>query len=371
MSNEINCSKNPKIDDNLDSDLNIITSHSFNEYSVSSGLNKIKFLKNLKEEISKQESTNSVNTHSSNNVQKSDILITEDLDSLIKGVQNMPVIPKLEKLRPMINKQYSNKRDDSTINRKKKKNKRKRKNNNYNKDYLDEDDDRSQKLRKVNIFTKNWDDITIEESEYFDVEDKENSFESILNQYNSMKQLPKDILVINKILNEPTDKTNNNNTSELSLNAENKLYSITVDENKSMEIVDKSNTKNILMSKVENSDINKLNENNNKTINIEPSEVLKLNKEQKDNIASNNDENDDNSSIGFNEISHKLDFKANEDSIDIWNKNSPSSNVSVSNMSDEEINYSNFVHRKKHKLENLRYNSILTPPTPPQPLEEN
>eukprot|EP00833_Pecoramyces_ruminatium_P010878 jgi/Orpsp1_1/1184910/evm.model.c7180000091498.1 len=222
-SKEVN---NTNVEENLDCNCSIITSQSFKLYSVSSSLNKIKFLKSLKEENSKLENTYSVNTPSSDNVQKSDVLITEDLDSLIKGVKSMPVIPKLQQIVPILNKQ-PNKKDDSHVNKKKKRSKRKRKNerDRHGNECNDNDGEKSPKSRKINSTNKNWDDITIQESQYFDVEDKENSFESILNQYNSMKQLPKDILVISQILNEPENKTkesDNNNLFEVSTAVEKK-----------------------------------------------------------------------------------------------------------------------------------------------------
>jgi hypothetical protein len=41
-------------------------------------------------------------------------------------------------------------------------------------------------------------------------------------------------------------------------------------------------------------------------------------------------------------------------------------------MSDEETNYNTTLdNHKKNKLDSLKYKSILTPPTPPQPLDEN
>jgi len=321
----------------LECNFNIITTHSFNIYSVSSSLNKIKFLKNLKEENSKIESTYQVNTHSSENVQKSDILITEDLDSLINNVKSMPIVPKLQQMAPIINMQQI-KRDDNSVNKKKKKNKRKRikDRDRYYKEYMEDYGDRSPKSRKLmSPITKNWDDITIEESQYFDIEDKENSFEVLLSQYNSMKQLPKDIIVISQILNEPT-----NYSSESSTTLEKKL-SLPSPSSSSVASEFQNTTKS-------------LNE-------LTPSS---MNTKFNNNTSIIDNDNDDDSTLKFR-----------GDNKDIWNKNSPisstSSNASVSNMSDEETNYSQSIHLKKHKLDSLKYNSILTPPTPPQPLEEN
>lgn len=361
-------------DNNLDSNFNIITTHSFNTYSVSSCLNKIKFLKNLKEENSKFESTYKVNTPSSENVQKSNILVTEDLDSLIKNVKSMPFIPKLQKINPISNIQ-SSKNDDNSINKKKRKNKRKRRSDRdrYYKEYMEDSGDRSPKSRKlISPITKNWDDIAIEEYNSFDVEDKENSFESILSQYNSMKQPPKDILVISKFLNEPTHSNtsneNNSNTENMpqplspkSNEQEEKILQTSVTINKSKSDVVKT------MSESSASSLNKVNENTN--TNGKELFSNKQNKNQNVNTNKSLIENDNN-----NELIIKLK-ELNKDSSDIWNKNSPisstSSNSSLSNMSDEEISYPQNLHLKKHKLESLRYSSILTPPTPPQPIEEN
>jgi len=371
------------IDENLDYNFNIITSHSFNTYSVSSSLNKIKFLKSIKEENSKLENTYLVNTPSSDNVQNSDILITEDLDSLIKGVQSMPVIPKLQQIVPIINKQPI-KKDENHMNKKKKRNKRKRKSERererHSNEYNDDDGEKSPKSRKINSSNKNWDDITIEESQYFDVEDKENSFESILNQYNSMKQLPKDILVISQILNEPNNETKNNDINkplEIPVIKENK--SISTESNKeNISLINSSPS--VSDNKILN--INSMNEKEELTLS-NGTENIELNKEKtsipklKDNrnLESNINEAINENSMKFKESIKTDNIRINEDLSDIWNKNSPisstSSNASSSNMSDEEINYNTPINHKKHKLEHIKYNSILTPPTPPQPLDEN
>jgi hypothetical protein len=359
---EIKETNNYKIEDNLDCNFNIITSQSFNTYSVCTCLNKIKYLKTLKEEISELETKNLVNTPSSNNVQHSDVLITEDLDTLIKGVKSIPVIPKLQRMVPIINKPLL-KNDDNYMNKRKKRNRRKRKNerDRYSKEYIDEDGDRSPKSRKINNINKNWDDITIEESQYFDIEDKENSFESILNQYNSMKQLPNDILVISQILNDPLDGSNNkanNDNSEIA----------TANEKKIIPKSDKSNISlNSLSSENKKQNAQPLNEDvettspNKEIIQVSKIETKLLNK------------NSENNSLNLK--GHiKSNNKINEEFSDIWNKNSPvsstSSNASLSNMSDEETNYNTTLdNHKKNKLDSLKYKSILTPPTPPQPLD--
>lgn len=336
-------------------------------------------MKSLKEENSKLENTYSVNTPSSDNVQKSDVLITEDLDSLIKGVKSMPVIPKLQQIVPILNKQ-PNKKDDSHVNKKKKRSKRKRKSerDRHGNECNDNDGEKSPKSRKINSTNKNWDDITIQESQYFDVEDKENSFESILNQYNSMKQLPKDILVISQILNEPENKTkesDNNNLFEVSTAVEKKAVLESNKENV-------SSISSLTSNSDKSSNINSLNEKIELT-SLDNIEMIKSNRET---IQFQKEKNDkffesginktlNENSIKFKECIKTNDIKINEDLSDIWNKNSPisstSSNASSSNMSDEEINYSVTLNHKKHKLDHLKYNSILTPPTPPQPLEEN
>jgi hypothetical protein len=357
-------------ENDYDYDLNIITSHSFNKYSVHSTLNKIKYFKTLKEEKSKLEINSIVNTPSSDNIKQSDVLITEDLDSLIKGVKSMPVIPKLQQIVPIINK-ASNVNDDNHVNKKKKRSKRKRKNERKrrNNEYKDEDGNRSPKSRKINNSNKNWDDITIEESQYFDIEDKENSFETILNQYNSMKQLPKDILVINQILNEPKNDNKNNE------NDNNPEVKVTDGKRTTSE----SNKNNALLSGKKIKDTYSLNEKG-EMLPSNKIEIINLNNESipesndNTNTMANKREND-NISLKLKE-KPKKDIKVNEDLSDIWNKNSPisttSSNASVSNMSDEESNFNSTLdNHKNHKLEILKYKSILTPPTPPQPLEEN
>ncbi|ORX44676.1 hypothetical protein BCR36DRAFT_586044 [Piromyces finnis] len=343
---EINDPRN----EDLSSFFHLITSHSFNTYSVSSGLNKIKFLKDLKEENSKSELNYQVNTPSSNNVQKSEILITEDLDSLIKGVKSIPYIPKLEKMAPLP------KRDINTSSSKKKKrNKRKRKNE-KDRHYNENKDDRSLKSRKL---VKNWDDKTIEDYESFDIEDRENSFESILNQYNSMKQPPKDIIHINQILNQPIHAETNKEI----LNTDEKKISLPSPS--SPEINNKEDIMNLSQensTKLMNDCTPSLLDNK-----IEDKIVEKSKDEEKNKLEKKEDINKDTS---FNFLKN-----INKEVSDMWNKDSPlssnSSNSSVSNMSDEEINYSQSINHKKHILENLRYSSILTPPTPPQPLEEN
>jgi len=330
----------------------------------------------LKEENSKFESTYKVNTPSSENVQKSNILITEDLDSLIKNVKNMPFIPKLQIMNPISNIQ-SSKNDDNSTNKKKRKNKRKRRSDRdrYYKEYMEDSGDRSPKSRKlITPITKNWDDIAIEEYNNFDVEDKENSFESILSQYNSMKQPPKDILVISKFLNEPTQS---NPSNENNSNIENMSQPLSPKSNvQEDKILQSSGT----MNKSKSDTIKTMNESSASSPN-KICEYSNINgKELSNNKQSQNQNQNFNTNKNFiendndNELTIKLK-ELNKDSSDIWNKNSPisstSSNSSLSNMSDEEISYPQNLHLKKHKLESLRYSSILTPPTPPQPIEEN
>lgn len=300
-------------------------------------------MKNLKEENSKLESNYQVNTPSSENVQKSEILVTEDLDSLIKGVKSIPYIPKLEEMVPIP------KRDVNTSSKKKKRNKRKRKSDRH---YNENRGDRSPKSRKL---IKNWDDKTIEEAESFDIEDKENSFEAILNQYNSMKQPAKDILLINQILNQPI---NSNSTNEVSTSDEKKT---------SLPSPSSSEIPNITSPTSEIS--NKLVDNSSPSPSVDKPEepTIKSGDKQNEQITESN-----NNETTNNDSSLKFIKDINKDLSDLWNKNSPiSSTSSNSNMSDEETNYPQNINLKKHKLESLRYSSILTPPTPPQPLEEN